>query len=140
LPLHRDLMMMANQRVLVMDPTLASVRDVLRLMALPNGPKQPGRGVLVLNRDNLPGGLNRRQLDEGLKMPPDVVIPDLPKIVGHAAHMGEPAMEARSGFRNGILQLAREVAFVRLLDSGTATTILAAGKHGRLRRLFGLKS
>jgi hypothetical protein len=49
-------------------------------------------------------------------------------------------MEARSGFRNGILQLAREVAFVRLLDSGTATTILAAGKHGRLRRLFGLKS
>src|ERR1019366_4795004 len=87
LPLHRDLLMMANQRVLVMDPTLASVRDVLRLMALPNGPKQPGRGVLVLNRENLPGGLNRRQLDEGLKMPPDVVIPDLPKVVGHAAHM-----------------------------------------------------
>ena len=49
LPLHRDLLMMANQRVLVMDPTLASLRDVLRLMALPNGPKQPGRGVLVLN-------------------------------------------------------------------------------------------
>jgi pilus assembly protein CpaE len=140
LPLHRDLLMMANQRVLVMDPTLASVRDVLRLMALPNGPKQPGRGVLVLNRENCPGGLNRRQLDEGLKMPPDVIIPDLPKVVGHAAHMGEPAIEVRSGFRNGILQLAREVAFVRLLDSGTATTAPAVGKHGRLRRLLGLKS
>ncbi len=139
LPLHRDLMMMANQRVLVMDPTLASVRDLLRLMALPNGPKQPGRGVLVLNRENLPGGLNRRQLDEGLKMTPDVVIPDLPKIVGHAAHMGEPAMEVRSGFRTGILQLAREVAFVRLLDSGTAASSPANGKHGRLRRMLGLK-
>jgi pilus assembly protein CpaE len=124
----------------VMDPTLASVRDVLRLMALPNGPKQPGRGVLVLNRDNCPGGLNRRQLEEGLKMPPDVVIPDLPKVVGHAAHMGEPAMEVRGGFRNGILQLAREVAFVRLLDSGAAATASAVGKHGRLRRLLGLKS
>ncbi len=143
LPLHRDLLMMANQRVLVMDPTLASVRDVLRLMALPNGPKQPGparRASAVLNRDNLPGGLNRRQLDEGLKMSPDVVIPDLPKIVGHAAHMGEPAMEVRSGFRNGILQLAREVAFVRLLDSGTAAAAPTDGKHGRLRRLLGLKS
>jgi pilus assembly protein CpaE len=139
LPLHRDLLMMANQRVLVMDPTLASVRDVLRLMALPGGPKQPGRGVLVLNRENLPGGLNRRQLEEGLKMPPDVVIPDLPKVVGHAASMGEPATEVRGGFRNGILQLAREVAFVRLLDSGTAAGV-STGRPGRLRRLLGLKS
>ncbi len=140
LPLHRDLLMMANQRVLVMDPTLASVRDVLRLMALPNGPKQPGRGVLVLNRENLPGGLNRRQLEEGLKMPPDVVIPDLPKVVGHAASMGEAAMEGRGGFRNGILQLAREVAFVRLLDSGTPAGATPKGTAGRLRRLFGVKS
>ena len=131
---------MAHQRVLVMDPTLASVRDVLRLMALPNGPKQPGRAVLVLNRENLPGGLNRRQLDEGLKMQPDVVIPDLPKVVGHAASMGEAAMAVRGGFRNGILLLAREVAFVRLLDSGSAATAPAVGKHGRLRRLLGLKS
>jgi pilus assembly protein CpaE len=140
LPLHRDLLMMANQRVLVMDPTLASVRDVLRLMALPNGPKQPGRGVLVLNRENLPGGLNRRQLDEGLKMTPDVVIPDLPKVVGHAAHMGEPAIQVRGGFRTGILQLAREVAFVRLLDSGAAASGPDVGKHGWMRRLVGLKS
>jgi pilus assembly protein CpaE len=140
MPLHRDLLMMANQRVLVMDPTLASVRDVLRLMALPNGPKQPGRGVLVLNRENLPGGLNRRQLEEGLKMPPDVVIPDLPKVVGHAASMGEAAVEVRGGFRAGILQLAREVAFVRLVDSGTAASASEAGQPGLMRRMLGLKS
>jgi pilus assembly protein CpaE len=137
MPLHRDLLMMANQRVLVMDPTLASLRDVLRLMALPNGPRQPGRGVLVLNRENLPGGLNRRQLEDALKMPPDVVIPDVPKVVGHAASMGEPAMQIRGGFRGGILQLAREVAFVRLLDIGAASAAAAAAKPGLLRRLFG---
>ena len=73
LPLHHDLLMLAHQRVLVMDPTLASVRDTLRLLALPNGPMQPRRGVLVLNRDGMPGGLNRRQLEEGLKMKPDVM-------------------------------------------------------------------
>ena len=40
LPLYRDLLMLAHQRVLVMDPTLASMRDTLRLLALPNGPDQ----------------------------------------------------------------------------------------------------
>ena len=137
LPLHRDLLMMAHQRVLVMDPTLASVRDTLRLLALPNGPMQPRRGVLVLNRDNLPGGLNRRQLEEGLKMKPDVAIPDLPKVVGHAAQHGRAGRWRRAAASaTASLQLAREVAFVRLLDSGAAS---ARGRrpaqHGRLRRL-----
>jgi pilus assembly protein CpaE len=140
LPLHRDLLTMAHQRVLVMDPTLASVRDMLRLMALPNGPMQSRRGVLVLNRENLPGGLNRRQLEEGLKMKPDVVIPDLPKVVGHAASMGEAAVVTPGGFRKAMLLLAREVAFVRLLDSGTPDNAPATGRTGRLRRLLGLKS
>jgi pilus assembly protein CpaE len=140
LPLHRDLLMLAHQRVLVMDPTLASVRDTLRLLGLPNGPMQPRRGVLVLNRDNLPGGLNRRQLEEGLKMKPDVTIPDLPKVVGHATSMGEPAAAVRGRFRTGMLLLAREVAFVRLLDSTPEGSSPTSGRTGRLRRLFGLKS
>jgi len=140
LPLHRELLMMAHQRVLVMDPTLASVRDMLRLMALPNGPHQPRRGVLVLNRDTMRGGLNRRQLDEGLKMRPDVVIPDLPKVVGHAASMGEAAVAVRGGFRDAMLLLAREVAFVRLLDSDTPQNAAGSGGASRLRRLLGLKT
>jgi pilus assembly protein CpaE len=116
------------------------VRDTLRLLALPNGPLQPRRGVLVLNRENLPGGLNRRQLEEGLKMKPDVTIPDLPKVVGHATSMGEPAVAVRGRFRTGMLLLAREVAFVRLLDSSPPGNAASTGKTGRLRRLFGLTS
>ncbi len=140
LPLHRDLLLMAHQRVVVMDPTLASVRDALRLMALPNGRLQPSRAVLVLNRENLRGGLNRRQLEEGLKMRPDVVIPDLPKLVGHAESMGEPAMAVRGKFRAGILHIAREVAFVRLLDSVTPDSTSPAASTGRFRRWLGLRS
>jgi pilus assembly protein CpaE len=140
LPLHRDLLMLAHQRVLVMDPSLAGIRDALRLLALPNGPMQPRRGVLVLNRDNLPGGLNRRQLQEGLKMKPDVAIPNLPKVVGQAASMGEAAIAIRGGFRTGMLMLAREVAFVRLLDSGDAGSAPATTRTKRLRRFLGLRS
>jgi len=114
--MHRDLLMLAHHRVLVMDPTLASVRDTLRLLALPNAPMQPRRPVLVLNRLGHPGTLQRRQVEDALKMPVDVVIQDLPKLVGEAATLGEPAAAKRGAFRNGILDLAREVAVLRMND------------------------
>lgn len=122
LTVFRELLDLAHQRVLVMEPTLASVRDTLRLLALPNGPHQARRGVVVLNRMGLPGGLTRRQVEDALKMSPDVVIPYLPKPVGLAATLGQPAMAAKGGFRTGMLHLAREVAFVRLLDSDAGAT------------------
>jgi pilus assembly protein CpaE len=48
MPIHRDLLMLGHQRVLVMDPTLAAVRDMLRLLALPNGPLHVHRAVVVM--------------------------------------------------------------------------------------------
>jgi pilus assembly protein CpaE len=138
LPLHRDLLTLAHQRVLVMEPTLACVRDALRLLALPNGPMQPRRAVLVLNRLNRPGGLTRAQVQEALQLEPDVVVPDLPKVVGPAASLGEPAAATRGGFRKGLLDLAREVAFVRLLDGSVETSPQAANTT-RLRRLLGFR-
>ena len=140
LPLHADLLMLAHQRVVVMDPTLASVRDTLRLLALPKGDAQPTRGVLVLNRDAMQGGLNRRQLDEGLKMKPDIVIPDMPKLVVRAASMGEVAMTGRGGFRTAMLRLAREVAFVRLLDGAAPAQAQAKTRTEKLRLLLGLST
>ncbi len=111
-PVYRELLMLAHQRVLVMDPTLASMRNVLRLLALPNGPDQVRRAVIVLNRLGQPGGLTRPQIEEALEMAIDVAIPYQPRQVCTAATMGTPACVAGGGFRNGILSLAREVAFV----------------------------
>jgi pilus assembly protein CpaE len=111
-PVYRELLMLAHQRVLVMDPTLAAMRNTLRLLALPTGPDQVRRAVIVLNRLGQPGGLTRPQIEEALEMAIDVVIPYQPRQVGTAATMGTPACIASGGFRNGILALAREVAFV----------------------------
>jgi pilus assembly protein CpaE len=115
--LHRDLLNLSHHRVLVLEPTLASIRDALRLMALRPSPAQSSRPALVLNRLGLPGGLSKRQVEEALKTKVDVIIPDLPKQVGAAATLGKPVAEARGAFRDAILALSRQVAFSRLVDS-----------------------
>ncbi len=109
--LSRDLLDLTQQRVLVMLPTLANVRDALRMLALPSGTAQARRAVLVLNRAGMPGGLNKRQVEEALRMSVDVTIPDLPRVLCAAENLGEPAVKTRGGFRTGITDLAKEVAF-----------------------------
>jgi pilus assembly protein CpaE len=87
----------------------------------------------VLNRLGIPGGLNRRQVEDALKMKVDVAIPDLPRLVGQAATLGEPAITKNSGFRTAMLELARQVAFLGLLDSAVGTKTEAASRN-RSRR------
>jgi pilus assembly protein CpaE len=111
-PLYRELLMLAHQRVLVMDPTLASMRNTLRLLALPNGPDQVRRAIIVLNRVGQPGGLSRQQIEEALEMTVDLVVPYQPRPVNNAATLGTPATSVAGAFRVGIQHLAREVAFV----------------------------
>ena len=111
--MQRDMMTQAHHRVLVMDPTLASVRDALRFMALPNGPVQPSRPLIVLNRAQRRGGLGTRQVEDALRSKVDIVIPDMPKPVGHAATLGEPALRSAGPFRKAVLQLAGEISPLR---------------------------
>ena len=110
-PLHRDLMQLAHQRVLVMPPTLAGIRDMLRLLAIPNGPAQPRRAVVVLNRTGMAGGLEMRQIVNGLQMKPDIVIPDLKGAAERAENLGKPVAQEDGPFRNAMQTLAREVGF-----------------------------
>lgn len=139
LPLNRELLDLAHRRILVMEPTLASVRDALRLMAMRPGPHQSRRPIIVLNRQGLPGGLNRRQFEDALKAKVDVIIPDMPKQIGQAATLGKPAAATRSPFQQAIKDLSGQVAFSRLLDAAEAEVELAGKPAGGLRRLFGKK-
>jgi pilus assembly protein CpaE len=128
-PLYRDLIDLVHQRVLVLDPSLAAVRDTLRLLTLPHGSKMRQRAVVVLNRVGIAGGLTRRQVEDALKMKVDVAIPDLPRQLGQAATMGEPAVLSSSGFRNGIVELAKQIGFVSMPDA-----IALPGDAARARR------
>jgi pilus assembly protein CpaE len=128
--LVREVMDLAHQRVLVLDPTLAGAREALRWAQLPNAPAQARRALLVLNRAGQPGGLAREQLREALGEAPELVVPWLPKLVPAAADLGEPAAAKRGPFRNAIAALAREVASVSAEAGETPR------RRGLLARLF----
>lgn len=134
--IHRDLLMLGHQRVLVMDPTLAAVRDTLRLLALPNGPLHVHRGLVVLNRLNRPGELTRQQVEDALKMKVDIAIPNLPKLLGNAASMGEPAQQ-RGAFHKGIQALVGQVAAALPVDSSIDRSAVSQTRGWRRFALFG---
>ena len=117
-PLYRDLLEAASQRVVVFEPTLAGVRETLRLRALFDRPGQSERTVLLLNRDGMPGGLTLAQVEEALEGRPDMVSPDRPKRLAAAATMGDPAARQRGFFRLRVHELGRLVAFSHLLEAG----------------------
>ncbi|HEX3994001.1 MAG TPA: hypothetical protein VHX39_22745 [Acetobacteraceae bacterium] len=118
-PLYRDLIGLAHQQVLVMEPSLVSLRDVLRFntVSSSDGPAP----LIVLNRLGIPGGLTRRQVEEGLKRKVDIVLPDLPRQLRGAANLGEPAVVAIAAYRKVISELGRAVAGAGLLDSLAAS-------------------
>lgn len=128
---NRELIEFAHHRVIVMDPTLASVRDTLRLLGLPNGPWQPQSPTIVLNRQGRPGGLTRKQIEEALKVKIDIVIPDIPKQLNESASFGEPAIATKGPFRQAIVDLSREIGFVANRDDsmidGTAQLTSVGG-------------
>lgn len=113
-PLFRGLLHMADQRVIVMEPTLASVRRALRLLALPKAPGQARHPVIILNQLGMPGGLKRRQVEDALGIHTDIVIPYLPRLLMDTANLGEPAAAKRGAFRDAVIQLTQQLPFARL--------------------------
>jgi pilus assembly protein CpaE len=122
MPCNREMLEYSHHRVIVMDPSLASVRDTLRLMAVPNGPWQPQSPTIVLSRQGRPGGLTRKQIEDALKVKIDVVIPDMPKQLNESASFGEPAVAERGPFRQAIIDLSREIGFVTGREDGAGAT------------------
>jgi pilus assembly protein CpaE len=134
-PLYRDLLDKAHQRILVMEPSLVSLRDVLRLSAMPPTASQSQAPLLLLNRLGLPGGLTRRQVEEGLKRKLDMVLPDMPRQLRAAANLGEPAIVTTAAYRKAIAELGRSVAGAGLFDSLAASAAAepAAKRRGWFR-------
>jgi pilus assembly protein CpaE len=136
MPANRELLEYAHHRVIIMDPSLASVRDTLRLLGLPNGPWQPQSPTIVLNRQGRPGGLTRKQIEDALKVKIDVVIPDLPKQLNESASFGEPAVTQRGPLRQAIIDLSREVGFAGGREDAVASPAAASPVSGLFKKMI----
>jgi pilus assembly protein CpaE len=124
---------MTFQRIVVLDPTLAAVRDALRVIPLPQSRGQSTRPLVVLNGLGRPGTLTLEEVVKSLGESPDVVIPFLPKAFGAAEVDGIPAVTTCKDFRSAIVKLTHEAA-----------SVVADQKHlaprsssGLFRRLLG---
>jgi pilus assembly protein CpaE len=100
----------ARQRVLVLDPTLPSIREALRVLAMPPGSQQTLSPALALNRLGEPGALSKAQVEDALGRRVDVTLPYLPRVVNLAATTGVPAAAARNPFSAALHTLAQLVA------------------------------
>ena len=111
----RDLLFLAHQRIIVIDPSVVAMRNLERMLELPAGPLQSPGVILVLNRAGGPGGLSQSSMEQSHGLRFNVVIPELPKLVAKAARFGEPAAGPRGPFRNAIQKVANAVG-ARVVD------------------------
>ncbi|HEX7388689.1 MAG TPA: histidine kinase [Acidiphilium sp.] len=136
-PSCREILDFAHHRVIVTDPSIAGLRDTLRLLAIPNGAGQPQRPTILLNREKRPGGLRRKHIEDALKRKVDIAIPDMPKqFIRQEAGPFDPMPRV---FGRAMLDLAREVGFEPGRSAGRTGWIGSGGAiEGRLDRDGGM--
>ena len=123
---ERYVLAAARQRIVVLAPDLASIRDTVAAQQLAAGLNGSSPTLLVLNRANMAGGLKLDLMRNGLGAAPDCTIPDLPALP-RCANLGKPALHSSAPFRKALAPLAQEI-------SGNS----ALKRKGGLLRLLGM--
>ena len=118
----------ARHRVVVLGPDVAGIRDALALRKT-MGAAGAGQVLTVLNRAGALGGLKTKLVEEGLGAAPDAVIPDLPRELPRAAHLGRPALRESAALRRALAPLTQEVAAVRTAVRGTSLLARLRGRR-----------
>jgi pilus assembly protein CpaE len=115
IPAYRRALEIADRRVIVVDQTMRSMRDAVRLKNAfgdTTGAEQVGhRSVFIVNRVGEAGnhGLSPAEINNVLQAKPTTAIPFLPKLVTPAAHHATIAARQRK-FGNAVGELALELS------------------------------
>jgi pilus assembly protein CpaE len=118
-PMERQVLALARQRVVVMQPDVASVRDTAAAKKLLAKLPSSAPVITVLNRAGAPGALKTAMVKEGLGVAPDIVIPDLPRQLPRAANLGRPALKDSAALRRALAPLSQEVGGTRAARSSS---------------------
>jgi pilus assembly protein CpaE len=111
-PAYRRALEMADRRIIVVDPTMRSMRDGVRLAKLFVVEEEiDNRTAFVVNRVGEAGNraLPAKDIHNVLQTNPVGAIPFLPKLVTTASHHATAAASARGKFASAITRLADEL-------------------------------
>jgi pilus assembly protein CpaE len=109
LPFARDLQLLAEQRVIIVDPTLLAVRNFEKISQMMHSAGQLRKPTVVLNFADRAGGLSQARMEQMLGLRFAAVIPDLARVLSKAAVFGEPAAAVKGAFRTAIFAIAKAV-------------------------------
>lgn len=109
---EREALLLARQAMVVLTPDVASLRDANQTRQLISGLIGPGRAMLVVNRATMPGALKPGLIEQGLGAKPEVLIPDMPKLLTAAANLGRPAIRDSVALRRALAPLTQEISGV----------------------------
>lgn len=108
---HRELLELTHHRIVVLEPSVAGLRDALRFVALPNGPDQPHRPTVCLTREGMPGGLRRKHIEDAFKHKVDFVLPDMPRVFAGLATQTFFGGAPKGPLSRLVQDIAREAGF-----------------------------
>lgn len=128
---QRALLARAETVVLVAEPTLAAIRDTIRLAAFVREAADATLIVVANKADKgHKGEITKSEFERGIKMPVDHVLPWNPKVAGEAANAGKPLALVAAGS-----DIARAVAVLGEAISGEVRQRKSSGRL--LDALFG---
>src|SRR5262249_28381727 len=107
-PAYRRALEMADRRVIIVDQTMRSMRDAVRVASL----FDDDRNIFVANRvgEARQHALKLQDVQSVLQVQPSSLIPFAPKLVTPAAHHALVAASKRGKFADGIGKLALELS------------------------------
>jgi pilus assembly protein CpaE len=116
-PAYRRALEIADRRVIVVDQTMRSMRDGVRLKKMfGDGAGDDGqsehRSIFIVNRVGETGnhGLTLRDVNKVLQVQPTSTVPFLPSLVTPAAHHGTIAATKRGKFADAMAAVALELS------------------------------
>ena len=110
--LHRHVLQVADERILVADQTLRAVRDAARLRVLLGEDDPDHQTLLVVNRsgEGGSGAITLAEMNKTLGIRPSCVIPFLPKLFTAAATQAAMPTARRGGFAEAMDALALAIS------------------------------
>ena len=111
-PAYRRALEMADRRIVVVDQTMRSMRDAVRITNLFNDGMPDQRNSFVVNRVGEAGAnaLSMKDLETVLQVKPASLVPFAPKLVSPAASYAEIAASKRGKFGNALSKLSLELS------------------------------